>query len=421
MKMETHMHNYNQTLLPNKMTLVTIKKPGQLFSLNLGIKVGSLNESLEEKGISHFIEHMLFKGTIHEDNEELNRSIEMLGGDFNAFTDYISTVFTVSALREELDSSLRILQDMLLYPAFNPEEMEKERGVILSELRSSLDDPEEISHRSLFFKAYEKSPLKYDVIGLHKTISRFTPGDLQAFHHKHYIPNNAVLVLISELSDEEALKLVTGYFGQWEEGRVEKKAYTFEKNKPGFHTTTKDIEQSTLSLLYSFKVSEKEKLPLRVLNFKLGQSGNSILFRELREKRGLVYDVYSDLDLTENIHNLIIYTQVADESLDMAMEVIVDILEDIKRKAYFHPVDLEVMKKVMKTSIYGTLENIHDLSSFILEEILNNEDPMDFQKDLLRLEEVTLDDIVEVAKKIFNGPTVFKLRSDSHADHHTNQ
>ena len=415
------MINYNKIQLPNGMTLVTIQKPGQLFSLNLAVKIGSLNESLEEKGICHFIEHMLFKGTRDQDNEELNKSIERLGGDFNAYTDHISTVFTVSALKEELSNALKILSEMILTPEFSAEEMEKERGVILSELRSSLDDPEEITHKNLYFKAYENSPLKYDVIGLHKTISRFSSEDLKAFHQKHYIPNNSILVLVSDLSDEEAKDLVLSSFGEWKEGTLQKTAYAFEKNQAGYHTLYKDMEQSTLAMLFSFKVTEKEKLPLRVLNFKLGQSGNSILFRELREKRGLVYDIYSDLDLTENIQNLIIYTQLMDSTLDHALEVIEKILEDIKQKAYFHPEDLEVMKKVMKTSIYSTLENIHDLCSFILDELLNHEDPLEFQKDLEKLEEVTLDDIVEVAKMIFNGPTVFKLRSEEHAEDHTDQ
>lgn len=415
------MINYNKIQLPNGMTLVTIQKPGQLFSLNLAVQIGSLNESLDEKGICHFIEHMLFKGTSDQDNEELNKSIERLGGDFNAYTDHNSTVFTVSALKEELSNALEILSDMIMHPEFSVDEMEKERGVILSELRSSLDDPEEITHKNLYFKAYENSPLKYEVIGLHKTISRFTPEDLKVFHQKHYLPNNSILVLVSELSDEEAKKLVLSSFGSWEKGVIQKAEYVFEKNKPGYHTLYKDMEQSTVAMLFSFQVTEKEKLPLRVLNFKLGQSGNSILFRELREKRGLVYDIYSDLDLTENIQNLVIYTQLMDSALDHALEVIEKILEDIIRKAYFHPEDLEVMKKVMKTSIYSTLENIHDLSSFILDELLNHEDPLEFQKDLEKLEEVTLDDIVEVAKKIFNGPTIFELRSEEHAEDHTDQ
>ncbi|MFH5835947.1 M16 family metallopeptidase [Proteiniclasticum sp. C24MP] len=415
------MIDYNKTVLENGITLVTVKKPGKLFSLNLAVKVGSLSESLEEKGICHVIEHMLFKGTEFDDNASLNSRIEYLGGDFNAYTDYISTVFSISALSEELENSLSLLRDMLLFPSFDAGELEKEKGVILSELRASNDDAEETTHKNLYFNAYEQSPLKYDVIGNEETITSFTRDRLAAFHKKHYLPENAVLVLISDKDHDEIRSLVQTRFSSWKRGAVDSPDLKFEKNIPGRHTAYKDMEQSTLGILYSFSISEEEKLPLRVLNYKLGVSGNSILFRELRENRGLAYDVYSDLDLTDRMQNLLIYTQVPDESIDDAEQLILKILEEIKCGAYFHAEDLLIMKKVLKTSIYGTLDNIHDLSSFILDELLNMEEPMAFEKDLDKLENVTLDDIMKVSRKVFDGPTIYRLRGEDDEDHHADQ
>lgn len=411
--------HYHQVTLKNGLTLITVQKPGKLFSLNLGLQVGSLMEGDWEKGICHFIEHMLFKGTVYEDNETLNRRIEMMGGDFNAYTDYISTVYSVSALREELPESLNILHEMIAHPAFSAEEMEKERGVILSEMRSALDDPEDITHRNLYEKAYATSPLRYDVIGTEESIGRLTAEDLQRFHHTHYVPGRAILILVSSYSHEEAGILVEKTLGQWQGSMTPPIPWVFEKNLPGIHTDYKDMEQSTLAILYSFPLQEEEKLPLRVLNYKLGQSGNSILFRELREKRGLAYDVYSDLDLTENIQNLVIYTQVSDESLESTLEVIQEILEDIKTGAYFHQDDLNMMKKVMKTSIYGTLDSIHDLSAFLLDEVLNHQDPREFEKDMAKLEKVTLKDLVAVSQKVFSEPTIFMLRGNPDDEDHT--
>jgi len=199
------MIDYNMTVLKNGISLVTVKKPGKLFSLNMALKVGSLAESLEEKGICHFIEHMLFKGTEFDDNASLNNKIENLGGDFNAYTDYISTVYSISALSEELGNGLTLLRDMLLYPRFEDEELQKEKSVIVSELRASLDDAEETTQKNLYYNAYETSPLKYDVIGNEGTISSFTKEMLKTFHKNHYLPNNAVLVLISENEHEEIL------------------------------------------------------------------------------------------------------------------------------------------------------------------------------------------------------------------------
>ncbi|WP_312652991.1 pitrilysin family protein [Proteiniclasticum sp.] len=415
------MIDFKQTLLNNGISLVTVKKPGELFSLNLAVKVGSLAESQKEKGICHFIEHMLFKGTDFDDNVSLNNRIERLGGDFNAYTDYISTVFSISALTEELDNGMSILRDMLIFPKFSGDDLEKEKGVILSELRASLDDAEEITHKNLYFNAYASSPLKYDVIGNEKTIACFTSDMLRDFHRKYYLPNHTILVLVSDLEHDEAIQKVDKVFGTWKKETDKPIELVFEKNIPGKHTSYKDMEQSSLGILYTFSMTEKEKLPLRILNYKLGVSGNSILFRELRENRGLAYDIYSDLDLTENIQNFLIYTQVPDESLDEAEDVILGILNEVKEGKYFRTDDLVIMKKVLKTSIFGTLDNIHDLSAFILDEMLNHEKPAMFEKDIEKLNEVTLDDIISVSRKVFTGPTIYRLRGVSDEDDHPDQ
>lgn len=415
------MIDYKQTVLTNGITLVSVKKPGKLFSLNLAIKVGSLAESHDEKGICHFIEHMLFKGTAFDDNESLNNRIERLGGDFNAYTDFITTVFSISALSDELLDGLALLRDMLVYPRFSKEELEKERSVILSELRASMDDAEETTHKNLYFHAYDKSPLKYDVIGNEETIMGFTVEMLQHFHKKHYLPNNSLLILVSEFEHDEVERIMEQTFSEWKSSEIIQRKLEFEKNIPGKHTSYKDMEQSSLGILYTFSMTEEEKLPLRVLNYKLGVSGNSILFRELRENRGLAYDVYSDLDLTQNIQNLIIYTQVSDDNLEESEKVILSILDDIKRGAYFRQEDLLIMKKVMKTSIFGTLDNIHDLSSFILDEMLNDEAPSAFEEELEKLEKVTLEDIISVSKKVFQGPTIYWLRGENDEENHSDQ
>lgn len=415
------MIDFKQTVLKNGISLVTVKKSGELFSLNMAIKVGSLAESQKEKGICHFIEHMLFKGTDFDDNLSLNNKIERLGGDFNAYTDYISTVFSISAMTEELDHGMNILRDMLVSPKFSGDDLEKEKGVILSELRSSMDDAEEITHKNLYYNAYDKSPLKYDVIGNEETISAFTPEMLKDFHKRYYLPNHAILVIVSDLEHEEVSLKVERIFGDWKKEVERPLDLVFEENIPGKHTSYKDMEQSSLAILYTFDMTEKEKLPLRILNYKLGVSGNSILFRELRENRGLAYDIYSDLDLTENIQNFLIYTQVPDESLDEAEELILSILDEVKDGQYFQKDDLVIMKKVLKTSIFGTLDNIHDLSAFILDEMLNHEKPTMFEKDLEKLSEVTLEDIISVSRKVFNGPTIYRLRGLSDEDDHPDQ
>ena len=125
--------------LENGLEVLTIKKDTQISSINVGIKVGSLNESKDEKGISHFIEHMMFKGTTKRGFEKLNDDLESLGGEYNAYTDYSITVYSISCLEEELGNAIELLGDMVTNSVFLKEEIEKERGVILAEMKASMD------------------------------------------------------------------------------------------------------------------------------------------------------------------------------------------------------------------------------------------------------------------------------------------
>lgn len=410
------MIQYRKKVLENGLTLVTVEKPGHLFSMNLGIRTGSLHEGPEERGLSHFIEHMLFKGTEVRSNEALNDAIEALGGDVNAFTDHISTVYTVTALAEELESALALLHEMVRFPAFSPEETEKEKNVVLSELRSSLDDPEDRTLRNLYYRAYAQSALKYDVIGTYRSIQSFTSQGLHTFHQTHYVPENAVVVLVSPHPAREMESLLEARFASWPRGTGGKAALEFEQNRPGLHEKVRDMEQASLGMLFSMPVREEEKLPLRILNYKLGQSANSVLFRELREKRGFAYDVYSDLDLTRHVENLLIFTQVSEDHLQEAHQLILVLLEEIKAGKHLTAEDILRMKKILKTGIYAVLENAQDLCASILDDLLSGEEPLAFMEDLKRLDHVTEASIRSAARRMLREPTVVLMHARSEGE-----
>ena len=151
------MYDAKKTILKNGITLVTIKKDTQIAAIHAGIKIGAIYENEKQKGISHFIEHMLFKGTKYKDNETLNRELENLGGEYNAYTDSNSTVCSITVLEEELEKSIEILGDMFQNCLFPQEEIEREREVILSEIRGSKDDLEDYSFKKVNETAFEKS------------------------------------------------------------------------------------------------------------------------------------------------------------------------------------------------------------------------------------------------------------------------
>ncbi|MGL5353785.1 MAG: M16 family metallopeptidase [Clostridium sp.] len=400
--------------LDNGLEVLTVKKDTQIASVNVGISVGSLYENLEEKGIAHFIEHMLFKGTKKRNYEEINDALELLGGEYNAYTDYAATVYTISCLGEEIKNGVEILGDMIINSAFRPEEIEKERGVILAEIRTSKDDVEDLSFKKINEEAFVNSPLKYDVAGLEDNVKRYSKVELENFYNKYYVPNNSVITIVSSFDHEEALKTISKWFSNWKKGEDIKRDIIEEKNVEKIVTTEKDnIEQSTIVYLYTFYDLDREyELPLRILNHRLGESANSLLFREVRENRGLAYDIYTNLDMTKNVKTLYIYTAVGEDDIDAARESIEATLEGIKNQTIsIGDRDLTLMKKVHKTAVISTLEDPSELCNYILHQSLEGEDIHEFVEDMERLNNLDTNKIYEVSKKVLKNPTIHILKS----------
>ena len=400
--------------LENGLEVITIKKDTQISSINIGVKVGALNESLNEKGISHYIEHMLFKGTENRSFQKLNDDLEALGGEYNAYTDFSQTVYSISCLEEELKSAIEILSDMLICPKFPEEEIEKERGVILAEIRSSKDSVEDFSFKKINEVAFKNSSLRYDVAGLDENVKSFTKKELYDYYKKYYIPNNSLITIVSSLSHEEAFEEISKHFSKWEANERIKLVVKDEKNINIKKVTTKEnIELCTIIYLFTFyDLDKKYELPLRILNHRLGESANSLLFREVRENRGLAYDIYSHLDITQNVRTLYVYTAVDEEDIDDAANAIEEIFKDIKfRNITIGENDLNIMKKVHKTAVISTLEDSVELCSYILSQSLEGEDIFEFLKDMDRLNTITADEIYEVANKVLNDPTIHILKS----------
>lgn len=403
----------NTIILPNGLKVITIKKDTRLASINIGVNIGSLYEDEKELGMSHFVEHMLFKGTKNRSNEQLNRELEFLGGDYNAYTDYISTVYSITCLDEEFEKGIELLSDMVLNSSFDEKEMKKEKGVVLSEIKSDKDDIEDLSISRTHEYAFDKSALKNSIAGTEEHVKGFKRKQVYDFYKKYYTPDNCVIVTVSAFSHEQMQKIITDLFGKWE-GKSHKKAKIIkEENKNIVKTTYKSqIEQGTVTYLYAFKeVCEKDKLPLKILSYKLAESSNSILFRELREERGLAYDVYSQMDLDENVNTMNIFTSVREESIDEVIEVIDKAILDIKNKDINFDEDmLCMMKKTHKTGVVSTLEDCSSLCSYVLVQSLAGKDITEFINSMEELETLTGEDIYRVCNKYLNKPTIHILK-----------
>ena len=410
--MKKNLFDTVETFLSNGIQLITIKKETQIASLNIGVKVGAVCEDKKERGISHFIEHMLFKGTINRDNESLNSALESLGGEYNAYTDYTSTVFNTTTLNEELENSIELLADLIQNPTFTEENIEKERGVILAEIRSGKDDVEDLSFQKINELAFTHSPLKVDVIGKEAIVRSINKEMLERYYDAYYVPNNTVITVVSNLEHERVIKLIEKWFLGWKKKTVKRPILEFEKNREKFKITHRDnMEQSTVLYLYTFKdLTKREELALRVLNHKFGESSNSILFRQLREDRGLAYDVYTSMDLTHNLKSLYIYAAVSPEDVDDAIKCIDSCIERIKEEIIvFDSNTINNMKKVFKTAIASTLEDSSDLGNYLVHQAMDGENLYQFTEDMEQLDTIEASDLYKVARKVLDKPTIHVL------------
>lgn len=412
--MEENILDLKRFKLDNGLQIISIKKDTQLFSLHFGVKIGSIYEDDKEKGISHFIEHMVFKGTVNMNNEELNEAFEELGGEYNAYTDYNCTVYSVTALNEELNKSLYLISDMIKNASFDKKEFNKEKEVILSEIRSIKDDIEDYSFNKIHEIGFVRGPLKQDTIGSEKNINKFTSEDLIEFYRKYYSPDNSYIVVVSNIEHEEVICNIEKFFGDWNKKGIVKRGILTEKNLPLKKISYRnDIEQSTIIYMFTFyNLTRTEETALKILNYKLGESTNSILFREIREKKGLAYDIYSELNTSKNVKIMYIYTAVKKSNINSAAECIDKCLEKVKNeKDFIDNKSIVIMKKVLKTAVVSTIEDTTDLSNYVLHQCLDDENVYEFLEDIRNVELVNSDDIMAVANKVLNNPTIHILTS----------
>lgn len=407
--------NSKEYELENGIQLITLKKDTNIASIHVGMKIGAMNENIDEKGISHFIEHMVFKGTSKRDNHKINQDFEERAGSYDAYTDYTSTVFSITALSEELEASTELLSDMMMNSIFPEEEMEKERNVILSEFKSDMDDVEQYSFFKINEIAFEKSPLRYDVLGSEKTIKSFTRDRIKEFYDKYYIPNRCVISIVSPFDHEDMKKMIEKYFKHWKKGEYENILVSVEKNKNIEKISYKNnIEQNTILFLYTFYgLTRKEELALQVLNHKLGQSANSILFRALREEKGFSYDAYTEMDTTKFIKTLYIYTTAQEDDINEAKKVIEECIEKIKvQETYFDEKNVIHMKKVIKTAVVLMLEDVEGLGNYVLDQKMMDRKIDAFIDEIKELDNIQSDYINRVANKVLCDPTIHILSSN---------
>ena len=316
---------YKYQTLKNGLTIVGEEIP-YLKSVSLGIWIntGSRLESEKESGVSHFIEHMLFKGTKNRSAKDIARDIDRLGGEINAFTNKECTCYYVHLLDEHINKGIDVLSDMILNSSFDTNDRDTEKFVILEELKMYEDSLDDLSYDLLVENVYPNDGLGRNILGNRKTIRSLKREDILNYYNKYYVPNNAVISICGNFNFEEIVKVIEEKFEQWQEKEVniEVKEANYT---PCFVTKNKDSEQVNIAINLKAipEENEKEAYALSVVNNIFGGSTSSRLFQSIREEKGLVYSIYSSQTLYRKCGELGIFASTSKEYLKEVYDLII--------------------------------------------------------------------------------------------------
>ena len=264
-------------------------------SVGVWVKAGAVNENPENYGISHFIEHMLFKGTERRSAKQIAEDVDKLGGQINAFTGKESTCYYVKTLDENIEKAVEVLFDILFHSVFDPEEMEKEKQVIYEEINMHEDSPEDDIHDVFYEAVFRDHPLGTPILGTKKILSDLTREDLKNYIADNYTTGNVVISVTGNFQEERILEVFEGYFRDL--SMKKQKAVDFQPvSQPGFIFKEKDIEQAHICMGTSgVTLDDDLHYAYSIVSSILGGSMSSRLFQSIREERGMAYSVYSSL------------------------------------------------------------------------------------------------------------------------------
>jgi predicted Zn-dependent peptidase len=397
------------TRLDNGMQVVTDAMP-DAHSVTIGfwVDAGSRDETPVEAGASHFLEHLLFKGTETRSAHSIAEDIEAVGGDMNAFTTKEYTAFYTRLIDEDLDLGLDILSDIMWAPAFRPEEIEAERQVILEEINMHEDEPSDLVHELLHEALYPGHPLGREVLGERSTITDMTRDQIANYFTTRYKPPSIVVAASGNLDHDDVVagieRRFTGRTGT-APGR-ERPALAPVRPLIVHHRTT---EQAHLVVgMRSLDRHDEDRFTLSVLNQILGGGMSSRLFQEIREKRGLVYSVFSYRAAYLESGALAIYAGTAPSRAHEVLALIDDELDKLAT-APVTDRELAVAKGHIKGSLALSLEDSAGRMNRIGRGHLIHGEVLSYEEVVARTEAVTHDDLRRVADRILANERVLAV------------
>ena len=368
-------------------------------ALGVWVENGSCHEPDELAGISHYIEHMMFKGTESRTAADLAKAFDAIGGQVNAFTTKEHTCYYARTLDTHVQKAAELLCDMVLHSAFRPEDVDLERGVILEEIGMYEDTPEDLVSEILSAAVYPSQPLGRPILGTQGTLEHIDSDALKDYCSKQYVGENTIISLCGSFSDAD-LKAVCEAFSTLPAGaprEMPQAAY-----RKAVVVKKKDIEQNHLLLVFpGLHANHRDRYVLAALNNILGAGMSSRLFQRVRERSGLCYSIYSYTSLYRDTGVLGIYVALCRDTQEAALKMIREELETFVRDGVTRE-ELSRTKEQLKTSLLMALESTNSrMSSMARNEMTYGRDQTP-EETVERLEAVTTDDVHRLARQLLD-------------------
>ncbi len=397
------LRDIEMTTLANGVRVITEAMP-HVRSVSVGIWIGSgsRRETPEQNGISHFIEHMLFKGTTSRSAEDIARAVDALGGNLDAFTAKELVCFNTKVLDQHLSQAFDVLADLVLNPMFREEDIEKEKSVILEEIKMEADSPDYLVHEIFSSNFWKDHPLGKPILGTPQSVRRFDSTMIRDFYRSVYCPANLVVTAAGHMTHEELTALVRQYFASLPPGTDSP-----ADPQPGTHArialrNKKSLEQVHVCLgVPSYPLPHQERFACYVLNTLLGGGMSSRLFQNIRERQGLAYAVFSELNPYRDTGCLSIY---AGTSVESARQVVSSITAEFRQLKGDRVSDEELRraKDHLKGSLMLGLESTASRMSNLARQEMYFGRFFTLDELVESIESVTAEDVRRIAQTFFD-------------------
>ena len=394
----------DQWILPNGLRVIGERLP-YLRSVSIGVwlGVGSMMELPRENGLSHFLEHMVFKGTAKRSARQIAEEMDAVGGQLNAFTGKDCTCYYAKVIDENLPLAVDILADLTCHAVLDETELNKERGVILEEIAMDEDSPEDLVHELLSKAQFGDQSLGMPILGPAELIERYTPADLAAYRAKHYRPDNTVVALAGNYDPDEVKALVEQFFGEWN-NKGDGMILPAQKPLAGVNLAKeKDTEQMHLCLGFEGTPYGGEDIyPQAVLNNLLGGAMSSRLFQRIREELGMAYSIYTYPNSYKGCGTFAVYAGVSPKNGE---KVLAEIRAEMKKllEEGITKKEFDASKQQLRSGYLLGLESPGTRMQAMGRGLLLLGKSVTPEETISRIEKVTMEHVMDKAKRILEA------------------